>query len=225
METSQTPQTSSPPPSSCFTCHKLQSEFPHPLKRCAKCKGTLYCSRECQKTDWKKHKAICASQASSTAAKSATPSQGTAPPNQPTPGGQHNPGFRVVNQLLGLANDDYLHKFPEKEAFAQIIDCFRMRVEDEYVFRGNTVGLYNEEDPRREFNKFLDLAESRLGLLPPWWNAEKRRECMRMAVDGSQWSDINSAVEKHDIQDHYKVSTMPMLLRVLGEKIYGKGFM
>lgn len=100
-----------------------------------------------------------------------------------------------------------------------------MRVEDEYVFRGNTVGLYNEEDPRREFNKFLDLAESRLGLLPPWWNAEKRRECMRMAVDGSQWSDINSAVEKHDIQDHYKVSTMPMLLRVLGEKVYGKGFM
>jgi len=141
------------------------------------------------------------------------------------PEGQHNPGFHAVNRILRLTKDDYLHRFPEKAAFAQLIDCFRMRVEDGCVFGGNLIGLYNGEDPRRAFDKFLTLAESRPGLLPPWWNAAKRRECMRLAVDSSQWSNINYAVEKHDIQDHYNISTMPMLLRVLGEKVYGRGFM
>lgn len=207
-----------PTPPSCFTCHKLQTDLPQPLKHCAKCKTTLYCSRDCQKADWKNHKRICASQASSTASEGGAGSQGPAP-------SQHNPGFNAVNHLFGLGRDDYLHNLPEKDAFAQLIDCFRMRVEDEYAFAGNLMGLYNEEDPRREFKKFLDLAESRPGLLPPWWNAEKRRECLRMAVDSSQWSDINCAVEKHDIQEHYGQPSMPMLLRVLGEKVYGRGFM
>ena len=30
------------------------------LKNCAKCKGIMYCSRECQKQDWKHHKKDCA---------------------------------------------------------------------------------------------------------------------------------------------------------------------
>jgi splicing suppressor protein 51 len=75
------------------------------------------------------------------------------------------------------------------------------------------------------FKRFLDLAGSGSGLLPPWWNAEKRRECEKIAVDSNGWSDINCAVEKGDIQEHYKNNAMPMMLRVLGEKIYGRGFM
>jgi len=131
-----------------------------------------------------------------------------------------------MNQLLGLSNDDYLHKLSSKtEVFGQLIDCFRMRVEDEYVFAHGNVGIYAGEDPRVPFGEFLDLAESRRGLLPGWWNAEKRKECESMAVDASQWSDINCAVEKGDVQDHYGDSTMPMKLRILGEKVYGKGFM
>jgi len=39
------------------------------------------------------------------------------------------------------------------------------------------------------------------------------------------WSDINCAVEKSDIQEHYEDGSMPMMLRILGEKIYGRGFM
>lgn len=213
METAPTSSTPSP---CCFICHKLQTELPLALKRCAKCQGTLYCSRQCQKNDWKNHKRICTSQASS--------SQGFASsvPQQST--GRHNPGFQATNQLLGLSNDDYLHVFPEKEALVQIIDCFRMRMDDEYKFGGNYMGIYAEQDPFPDFKEFLDLAESRSGILPPWWNAEKRQKCEVLAMyDG--WSNITHCVEKDDIQEHYSDGIMPMKLRILGEKIYGRGFM
>lgn len=219
MEATHTPSTA---PSSCFTCQKPQAEVAHALKRCAKCQTTLYCSRKCQKDDWKKHKRICSSQASSLLG--SVPA--SIPPPQSSRGQQqHNPGFHAVNNLLGLSHDNHLHALPEQQAFAQLIDCFRMRVEDEYSFGGNHIGLYAQEDPVPEFRKFLDLAESRPRLLPPWWNAGKRRMCERLAVDSNEWSDINCAVEKADIQDHYNDSLMPMKLRVLGEKVYGKGFM
>ncbi len=129
-----------------------------------------------------------------------------------------------MNQVLGLDDNKQLHDLPEKDAFTQIIDCFRMRIEDEYTYGCNNIGIYAAEDPRPEFHRFLDLAESRKGLLPPWWNANKRKECERIAVSDN-WSNINYAVEKSDIQEHYRNPLMPMQLRVLGEKIYGKGFM
>ena len=127
--------------------------------------------------------------------------------------------------MLGLSGDDFLHNLPQGEVFTLLIDCFRMRMEDEYSFGGNTIGIYNGDKPLPPFKKFLSLAESRQAILPSWWSPAKRRECERLAVDGSQWSDINAAVEKSDIQDHYNDNMMPMKLRILGEKIYGKGFM
>jgi len=162
--------------------------------------------------DWKSHKKVCAGQA-----------QASQP--QPSAAEKHNPGFHPVNHFLGLSGNDFLHKLPEKDAFTQLIDCFRLRCEDEYSFGANTIGIYNQEDPMREFKKFLDLAEKREGLLPTWWNAHKRAECVRWATGGSDWSNISCAVEKSDIQEHYGDGMMPMKLRVLGEKIYGKGFM
>jgi mitochondrial splicing suppressor protein 51 len=198
----------------CNTCHVLESETDQQLKHCAKCPTTLYCSRECQKADWKSHKLVCAGQ--SKPAPALTESAAT---------GAHNPGFHTVNKFLGLDKNDYLHSFSEKEAFARLIDCFRMRVEDEYVYGCNNIGIYAGEDPRPAFREFLDLAETMEGILPAWWSVGKRRECERMAVDADGWNDINCAVEKSDIIEHYGDNMMPMTLRVLGEKIYGKGFM
>ena len=41
---------------SCSVCNKEGN-----MKRCTKCKDTLYCSSECQLRDWKEHKKICTS--------------------------------------------------------------------------------------------------------------------------------------------------------------------
>ena len=40
----------------CQVCHKTQAELPQLLRRCAKCQTELYCSRYCQKADWKERK-------------------------------------------------------------------------------------------------------------------------------------------------------------------------
>jgi len=98
-------------------------------------------------------------------------------------------------------------------------------MEDEYTFGGNNFGIYGGDSPVPVFRKFLNLAEKRQRLLPSWWSKGKRKECERLAMGGDGWADINCAVEKSDIQEHYGDGMMPMKLRILGEKIYGRGFM
>lgn len=38
----------------CASCGRMNG-----LKKCASCHHTFYCSRDCQRADWKKHKAQC----------------------------------------------------------------------------------------------------------------------------------------------------------------------
>jgi splicing suppressor protein 51 len=195
----------------CSACHKSQSDLPTSLKRCAKCPDTFYCSRECQKEDWKNHKRVCASRTEHQAGSS-----------RQTPTGPHNPGFDFASRLVG---GDSLDKLPEKDVFNRLIDCFRLRIEDEYKFTGEVSSVHMGEDSREKFEEYLELAESRSKLLPAWWNPEKKRLCKRLSVQRGNWSNINQVIEKSDIQDHYNDPLMPMKLRVLGEKIYGRGFM
>nr|QBK94012.1 MAG: MYND finger protein [Pithovirus LCPAC406] len=39
----------------CFTCFRTDKK----VRRCGICRTVAYCSKECQKEDWKKHKKIC----------------------------------------------------------------------------------------------------------------------------------------------------------------------
>lgn len=190
---------------SCAQCGKTAAADSTPLKRCAKCKSTTYCSRDCQKAHWKVHKKTCDRGASAS--------------------GSSSHGFQVhsVDPAAfgaGIA-DDALHALPEKDVYKRLIDSYRLRVEDAYVYSGNPIGLYAGEDPVVGFQEFLDLAEKRGGLLPPWWSKEKRSECVNSGCGGVEWSDLKRTVEKPDVQGHYKDPMMPMKIRVLAEKIYG----
>ena len=138
---------------------------------------------------------------------------------------QRTPGFDLFNSFLGLDSNDHLQQLSRQDAMTQLIDCFRMRLEDECNFAGEFRGIYNEESSYPYFKKFLTLAEEREAILPSWWDKKARTECERLARGGDGWANIARAVEKSDIQEHYGDSMMPAKLRILGEKIYGKGFM
>jgi len=51
------------PTKKCDNCSKHESDPEKPLKACSKCQSAHYCSRECQKADFKKHKKVCAEKA------------------------------------------------------------------------------------------------------------------------------------------------------------------
>ena len=191
----------------CAKCNRTQADVS--LKCCAKCQNQWYCSRDCQKVDWKCHKAFCGSSQQSNAR------------NKP----QATTNFDAMPKVAGdffknICQDNYLHQFSEKDTFRQLIDCYRMRVEDDYKFSGDTRGLYNGDDPLPDFQEFLNLAEARNGILPSWWSDAKRKACEKRAVGTAEWSDLNAAVEKQDVIEHYGDPTMPMKLRLLAEKIY-----
>ncbi|MCJ1309878.1 hypothetical protein MMC25_003539 [Agyrium rufum] len=223
----------------CATCKRSETELPTPLKRCAKCHGTSYCSRECQKADWKTHKKQCGNRASGgNGQPSASSSDGTVPgaPNLDFMSSLSGMNFSGIDTSTGQASATtttnpfsgdalQLETLPEKEAYKLIIDSYRMRAEDEYAFAQNQRGLYAQENPLTDFRRYLRKAERRGGVLPTWWSDEKSTACQRQGMDKTQWSDLSCAVEKSDIQEHYRDSMMPLKLRVLAEKIEGSNVM
>lgn len=51
------------PTKKCASCNTLATDPEKALKPCAKCQSVHYCSRDCQKKDWKLHKKMCATAA------------------------------------------------------------------------------------------------------------------------------------------------------------------
>jgi splicing suppressor protein 51 len=195
----------------CAHCNKTEAQLSEPLKTCAKCKIATYCSRDCQKAEWKDHKKLCG--------RGASASSGV-PPTLPQPQIHH---ISDVSSILGGISEDALHKIPDQtDVYRHLIDSYRMRVEDEYRWGGGLTGLYAGEDPLIGFGRFLDLAERKGTMLPKWWNKEKRAECEKLGMTAGEWSNLRIAMEKSDIQKHYNDPLMPMKLRILAERIYGR---
>lgn len=116
----------------------------------------------------------------------------------------------------------YLSSLSQGEAMRQLIDTFRLRMEDEYVFNLENLGIYGDEDPAPLFTVFLDKAE-KSGVLPAWWSGKKRKEVKRMSQDREGgWCIHNSVVRESIIQAYDGDVVMPLKLRGLGEKIYGE---
>ena len=192
-------RTGEPPPKSCNACSKLEASSEEPLKRCGRCQDVRYCSTDCQKSDWPSHKSNCKK------------------PDSTSSGGLSN----VAALLEGLTGGIDLHKLSEKDCFTQLIDSYRLRIEDDYNFHGDTCGLYGGHSPRKDFTRFLVKAEKRKGLLPRWWSESKKEDCINFGMT-SDWPCLKAAVEKSDIVEHYGDRTMPMKLRIVAEKVTGQ---
>ena len=193
---------------SCANCDKADNPET-PFKRCSRCQTSYYCSKDCQKADWKEHKKSCGPSASGQKTSKSAPSHS------------------LLNAIQGMGDNTWLHNRPEIEVYSLLIDSHRMRMEDEYVFRGDVFddSFYGGGDPVPRFRKFLQKAEKKGGILPSWWNAEKREACIARRNATEHWSALHGAVEKHDIQEHYKDNWMPMTLRMLAEQIEGSNVM
>jgi hypothetical protein len=71
---------------------------------------------------------------------------------------------------------------PEEDVYKLLIDAFGLRQEDNFKFEG-LVDSNSKYDggshSTNAFQNFLRLAESRSGLLPSWWDAQKRAACVQ----------------------------------------------
>ncbi|QPC70128.1 hypothetical protein HYE68_000880 [Fusarium pseudograminearum] len=190
---------------SCSACQKSPPEVS--LKRCAKCSTESYCSRECQKNDWKKHKKTCGKGSSAQAAGSSTGGSGSPPKGLDQP---------IPDPFTRLDKGKYLHNRPEKDVYRLLIDCYRLRVKDMYTLEGEVM-----EDGLSGFKEFIAKMSTRKGLLPSWWTPEKQTECEEFGMSSSE-QDLKTATDKAGIIQHYGDHQFPMQLRMLGEAVYGK---
>ena len=110
----------------------------------------------------------------------------------------------------------------EDKTYERMIDCFRLRCEDDYTWGQHNHGVYGGDNPMPVFEDFLMKAKA-ADMLPSWWTAEKEAACKQKA-ETDDWADISCAVEKSDIQEHYGDNMMPMTLRMAAERIYGGGY-
>lgn len=219
--------TGSPTVDKCKTCNKPAAEG-QTLKRCGHCKGILYCSRDCQKADWKPHKAICASKSQPGAESNTGSAPGTkrdVPRVTNTSRVSRALEADVEKPFHKLYAKQWLHGRPEKDVYKLLIDTHRMRVEDHRVFGGqfdmgsNYGGAINGGESG--FRRFLGLVECQRGLLPSWWSPTKANECIALGLSRPGWSSLACTVEKSSIVDHYGDRLMPRQLRMFSEQIYG----
>ena len=147
----------------------------------------------------------------------------------PTLAGTTNPqSSGLPSQFNATAKDDVLHDLPEKDALTFLIDSYRLRQDDEYRMTGDVD--YDSicggaGTSLLGFRRYLDLAQERKGLLPQWWNPEKRATCLQLGRKRGGWEDLSCAIEKSDIVEHYGNGLIPFKLRALAERVYEKGVM
>lgn len=210
------------PPSTvdeCATCHKTSTET-GPLKRCGRCKTAAYCSVECQKADWKTHKPNCAGTAQTTGSSNA----GNSGSNSRRAQGPLD--VHIDKPFHKIHERKWLHDRTEQDVYKLLIDTYRLRMEDDYVFSGDADvdSIYGgARDGKAGFRRFLKKVEKKRGLLPDWWSSAKAEECVKLGSGQHPDYDLGHAVQKHDIIEQYGDSTMPMKLRMFGEQIYGSG--
>ncbi|KAL2270699.1 hypothetical protein VTJ83DRAFT_70 [Remersonia thermophila] len=192
---------------SCTACSKAPPEVT--LKRCAKCSIAPYCSRECQKADWKSHKKTCG-KATDGIENNATKRTDVSPPK-----GLDQP---ITMPFTRLDRGDWLHDRPEKDVYRALVDAYRLRVADCVKSPGPDQALVGSG--LEGFRHFLRLTSEK-GLLPDWWNEEKQRECEELATRWSEWQCVNKTVDEADIAAHYGEKRFSMQLRMFAEAVYG----
>lgn len=131
------------------------------------------------------------------------------------------PYVRLWQNFTKPNKPGFLGRLSEHDAFAAIIDSYRLCIEDEYTFRRDAGGFYAGDDPFPDFQRFLTKAEKCRDILPSWWSPEKRKACEKQALNLCGWSNLRSAVKNSDIKEHYGDHLMPMRFGMMAERATG----
>jgi hypothetical protein len=139
-------------------------------KRCAGCQSVFYCGGEHQKAHWQTHKKECKK-----------------PSEQP----------KFTQDDSFLKNSNWANGLSQNERYGWLVDCYRMRADDDYAHAGNYHGLYAQASTLEliaDFLKFCKLAVQH-GVIPSNWDWNK----FLVAAKG----ELKYAFEKSDAQEKY----------------------
>ncbi|GAA5971952.1 hypothetical protein JCM11641_001584 [Rhodosporidiobolus odoratus] len=216
--------------------------MPADKQSCAVC--VFYCSRICQVKGWPTHKSQCRAAPTASSEQSSSKTSSSAPaPSQPAyrtmdqrPSPKMNinvVGTNAGQPLNAAAFMSMFTCFPDgcskQEAHERLIDAFRLFCDDgetlpsvlhlfqPYAWNGLNYGLYADEDPYPEFEKFISKAKPHL---PSWWKEADTQIVLDMCRN-HPWANIKQAVEKADINEHYGSSSCAMGMRMWTEKFSG----
>jgi mitochondrial splicing suppressor protein 51 len=188
----------------CIRCKKPQPNAEE-VKNCEECQ-TAYCSDDCLKADKKKHRKHCRQQTESESESNDNNIKGlVASTNLP---------------FTRLDRGVYLHGRPRRDVFRLLLDCYRLRVEDNI----NLDGIKAPDSLHAGFQQFLVLAKQRPNFLPAWWDDEAAAQCQAFGTEsGAAWYNLERRVTKGEVNEHYDNPLMAMQLRMLGEVVYERG--
>ncbi|KIW91858.1 uncharacterized protein Z519_07828 [Cladophialophora bantiana CBS 173.52] len=178
----------------CANC--LALGFQKPLRRCNGCLLVDYCSKECQKAHWRKHKSFC------------NMVQGKGDPNAYLSSYSHGEALRLIIDAYRLrVETDHLS-----------------RDEDHGIYYpGKPIDglVWAKGDAIDDFQRFLDLAEGSK-ILPKWWAFEDRMQCLSLAIDKNDPESIFHPINQTELPQRYGGDmAIRLALAILAEMCVG----
>jgi splicing suppressor protein 51 len=138
---------------------------------------------------------------------------------------EFNPGDQGTKPYTAISKNLFFHDRLESNTFQLLIDTLRMRQQDELNFdrvrMPGSIHARNESSSEKAFRDFILKAQGVPGYLPTWWKGEISTDaCVEYAQRNAAFS-LAVAQEKQDIQRTWDEDRMPMMLRMVAERVYG----
>jgi hypothetical protein len=140
---------------------------------------------------------------------------------------QFNPGDQGSKPFTAISKNLFFHDRLEINTYQLLIDTLRTRQQDELtldkVRMPGSIHTEHETSSEKAFREFILKAESVPGYLPTWWKKGISTDaCVEYARENADCS-LAVAQEKVDVQRRWDDKRMPVLLRMVAERVYGNG--
>ncbi|OQE20300.1 hypothetical protein PENSTE_c013G01768 [Penicillium steckii] len=235
----------------CVYCKKHGTKA-RPLKPCAKCRVTVYCSQRCQKSDCKDHKKCCAQpakdrvthQASAEVITSNVPDPINAndaaetPPHVPGPP-THLKGrvylsklelntpiltYIVPNPFRRLKERRWMCGRPREDVYKLMIDAYRLRLDDDSKFLNalHEDTIYTKTNIQGLIVLDRFIQMAEFENLMPVWWNHSEMTGCIATGSSETWSSTKNKITIDDVNNYYGNPLMGLQLRIFGEQVMGE---